>query len=191
MKKLLLIINLVLFSVNLSASEVHFSTKDNATIYAHIQKRGSHAVLSWPRRGTIPLGAKAMVYWNKGSGEIDYNNPLVTKAIWSSIVEKWGWGLDSFGKGDFGYSGTGAVGWGRGSFGKGEFGFDAEMVIFESESLPSGQYKFAVRMMDAQGNLDEGEFSTWECDIDPLPVAPGLQIESYDELSDILTLNIS
>jgi len=45
MKNLFLIVNLVLFSANASASEVHFNTKDNATIYAHFQQRGSHAVL--------------------------------------------------------------------------------------------------------------------------------------------------
>ena len=57
MKNLFLIVNLVLFSANASASEVHFNTKDNATIYAHFQQRGSHAVLL--AHGAVENGHKS------------------------------------------------------------------------------------------------------------------------------------
>ena len=77
---------------------------------------GCHAVIHWPRRGVLPLGSRVMVYGDGESGQIDYGEPLVTMEVWAGVAEKWGYGLDGFGKGDFGYSGTGALGWGRGSF---------------------------------------------------------------------------
>jgi len=152
---------------------------------------GSHVVLTWPRRGVLPLDSIAYVYWNGGSGQIDYSEPLATQTIWNDPVEKWGWGLDGFGRGDFGYSGTGAAGWGCGSFAEGEFGFDAEVMCFESESLTLGEYKFAIGLADAQDNIEQEEISVEEFFIDPLPVAPGLAVESYDEQSDQLVLEIS
>ena len=151
---------------------------------------GSHAILTWPKRGVIPLGSQANVYWNSGEGEIDYSEPLITKDIWSSPINKWGWGLDAFGKGDFSYSGTGAIGWERGSFGLGEFGFDAELQKFQSNVLPIGTYMFAVRLRDELGNLDEGEITTVSISVDPLPAAPSVKIDNYDEQSDTLTLSI-
>ncbi|WP_140413830.1 hypothetical protein [Bathymodiolus platifrons methanotrophic gill symbiont] len=45
MRRLLLFIFIVFSSFMSIASEVHFTTEDNATIYAELQKRGSHAVL--------------------------------------------------------------------------------------------------------------------------------------------------
>ena len=118
---------------------------------------GSHAVLGVLRCGTLPLGSTAALYWDSGTGEIDYSEPLAERAVWSDPLAKWGWGLDAFGKGDFGYSGTAAAGWGRGSFGEGEFGFDAELLTFKSGSLAGGDYQFALRLSDAVGNLDAGE----------------------------------
>ena len=151
---------------------------------------GSHVILEWPRRGILPLASKANVYWNSGSDEIDYDNPLVVQDIWHGAAEKWGWGLDAFGKGDFGYSGTGAIGWERGSFGLGEFGFDADKVQFQSDSLALGRYKFAVRLSDGLGNLDEGEITTLTLSIDPIPASPNVSIEGYDDESDELVLNV-
>ena len=152
---------------------------------------GSHAVLSFSRRGTIPLGSEARLYGDRGLGEINFAEVLDRQAVWLEPTEKWGWGLDAFGRGDFGYSGTGATGWGKGSFGYGEFGFDADRLSFESEELAAGRYRFAVRLADAAGNLDEGEILEAEVNIDPLPVGPGLSIESYDDQTETLALNIS
>ena len=151
---------------------------------------GSHAVLRFPRRGSIPLGSEAQLFWNAGEGDINYNEPINKQFVWADIADKWGWGSDGFGEGDFGYSGTGAIGWGRGNFGEGEFGFDADMLTFESKSLTAGAYNFAVRLSDARGNLDQGVIINKELHIDPLPIEPSLAIESYDDQSDILILNI-
>jgi len=146
---------------------------------------GSHVLLSWPRLGTMPLGSEARVCWNDGDGEIDYDNPIATQAVWGDPTEKWGYGLDGFGEVGFGYSG-GAIGFGRGAFGLGEFGFDAEMMTFESEALPLGTYCLAVRLADATGNLDEGDVTSVELSIDPLPEAPILALESYDKVEGLV-----
>lgn len=45
MRRLLIFIFLLLCSLNLLAAEIHFTTDDNARIFANFQKRGSHAIL--------------------------------------------------------------------------------------------------------------------------------------------------
>ena len=151
---------------------------------------GCRAVIHWPRRGTLSLGSQAIVYGDEGNGQINYTDPLATIEVWAGAAEKWGYGLDEFGKGDFGYSGTGAIGWGRGSFAWGEFGFDAETQVFASEALTAGKYQFCVRVCDTQGNFIEGEDKTATVYLDPLPAAPMVSIENYDEQNDELVLDI-
>jgi hypothetical protein len=154
------------------------------------EKDGVHAVVSLPRRGTMELGSRAKLFWDAGTGVMDYSQPLMVQEVWPEPEDKWGWGQDGFGRGDFGYSSTAAPGWGRGSFGEGEFGFDADKLVFESEALPRGTYQFAVRLTDAQGNAAEGEAEIVTVSIDPVPEGPGLAIESYDSGSNELVLNI-
>lgn len=160
-------------------------------LYGFRNTDGSHAILRWPRRGKLPLGSKANVYWDSGDGDIDYDTLLASIPIWPAPADKWGWGLDGFGKGDFGYSGTGAVGWGRGSFGQGEFGFDADMLAFQSGALTTGTYRFAVWLADERDNFDQEDIEVFEITVDPLPEAPSLAIENYDYQSDQLVLNIT
>jgi len=152
---------------------------------------GCHVMLSWPKRGTIAFGSRVVIYWDGGSGEIDYSEPVWQQSVWQGAWEKWGWGLDAFGRGDFGYSGTGAAGFGRGSFGNGEFGFDAEMQCFASEALSAGSYKFALRVTDSLGNYNDGQDSLFDISVDPLPEAATLALESYDDVSNLLVLDIS
>ena len=54
---------------------------------------GCHAILSWPKRGVLPLESKANVYWDGGNGEVDYGEPLTTQDIWCGQADKWdgGW----------------------------------------------------------------------------------------------------
>ena len=150
---------------------------------------GSHVMLSWPRLGVLPMGSEARIFWNSGEGEIDYDNPVATQTVWPDPAEKWGWGMDGFGEIGFGYGG-GSIGMGQGVFGVGEFGFDAEMMTYESASLPLGTYEFCVRLADKKGNIDEGDIAAVEVSIDPLPEAPRLALESYDG-DDGLALNIT
>lgn len=151
---------------------------------------GGRVLLTWPQRGSLPLESKAVVHWDSGGGQIDYDNPLAIQDNWPNPAAKWGWGLDQFGEGDFGYSGTGAEGWGQGAFGRGEFGFDAQMLTWQSDELEAGTYGFAVRTTDGQGNFDAGETTVFEVSVDPLPAAPSLGIDSCNAGNDELVLNI-
>ena len=154
------------------------------------QNDGCYAKLLWPRLGTLALTSKAAVFWDAGSGSINFQKPLEIIKIWPAEFDKWGWGLDKLGMGDFGYSGTGAIGWGRGSFGNGQFGFDADIMRFQSRPLEAGKYQFAVGLTDGPGNLNEGQSAQYTIRIDPVPNAPNLAIESYNEQNDTLKLKI-
>ncbi|MBN2377367.1 MAG: hypothetical protein JXD22_13270 [Sedimentisphaerales bacterium] len=154
------------------------------------QGGGSHAEFSFPRRGCLPLGSRAVLFGDNRDGVIDYSKRLAEKEVWPDPMDKWGWGTDAFGRGDFGYSGCGAVGWGCGSLGRGEFGFDADEVILRSEALAGGVYQFVVRIVDEAGNYDDGAVVTEELCIDPLPVAGEVMVNSYDSATDSLVLEI-
>ena len=150
----------------------------------------SHVELRVPRRGGLPLKSVMRVYWDFGSGVIDFSEALGERVVWLEEAEKWGWGLDGFGVGDFGYSGTGAVGLGKGSFGEGEFGFDADVLRYRSGGLDPGKYRFDVRLVDGVGNMDAGGSGEVEVFVDPILVSGELEIESYDEISNGLVLKI-
>jgi len=151
---------------------------------------GSHAVIYVPRMSGLSLAGRLELYWDGGSGVIDYSEAIVTQPVWANPFDKWGFGLDTFGEGDFGYSSAGAVGWGLGSFGIGEFGFDADELILSTEALEVGEYQFAVRLVDEFGNWDEGQTELFTIGIDPVPEQPELCIASYDEVNDELVLEI-
>ena len=151
---------------------------------------GSHVVIFVPRTSGLPLASRLELYWDGGSGVIDYSEAIVTQQVWANPFDKWGFGLDTFGEGDFGYSGTGAVGWGLGSFGIGEFGFDADELVLCTEALEAGEYQFAARLVDEFGNWDEGDTEIFTIGIDPIPEEPELGIVSYDEKNDELVLEI-
>jgi len=151
---------------------------------------GAHAVIEVVRQGVLPADGTAVLYWDGGTGAVDYTSALAERSIWAGLSETWGWGLDGFGVGDFGYSGTGAPGWGRGVFGRGEFGFDADALEFVTEALSLGTYRFAVRIRDGVGNLDDGAAGELTVGIDPVPAGPRVSIDSYDEQSDRLVLQV-
>ena len=153
---------------------------------------GCHVELSWPRRGILPLNSRVEVYADDCSGAIDYDaEPLASSSVWDDPLDKWGWGFDVFGKGDFGYSGTGAPGWGHCGFGDGEFGFDAERCEWQSDCLTLGVHHFGVRLTDGAGNPNSGGDSELAFHIDPVPQARQIGIEDYDAQSNVLVLRVS
>lgn len=150
--------------------------------------------ISWPRLQNLPVGAVAQIFSNKGSGSIDYDEPVTSRPerLWPAWQDKGGFGLSRFGRSDFGFDGSAAVGFGRGAYGRGEFGFDADMVSWTSSELRSGIYKFAVRIVDGFGNEDEGLKET-----EPTTVIPGAKppeevtIASFDKGTNALILSVS
>ncbi len=140
----------------------------------------------------LPFAATANIYFDHGTGQVDYHEPLnpVPIVIWPCRQDKAGFGLAQFGAGDFGYDSAAAVGFGPGSFGQGQFGLDADTIEWISPVLPLGRYRFGVRITDAAGR--EGP----PCEMEPIPVVPaarpaaGLDLVSFDPQTNRLTLRV-
>lgn len=144
------------------------------------------------RSQSLPIGAAAEIYFDNGTGQIDYDNPLTDSPIqiWPAWQDKAGFAMSGFGTGDFGYDSAAAVGFGRGSFGNGQFGLDADTIEWISPPLQSGTYKFGVKITDEPGN----QSSTSETE--PITVTPAarpadkLSILSFDKQTSQLMLEI-
>jgi hypothetical protein len=144
------------------------------------------------RRQTLPRAATANVYFDHGTGQIDYNEPLnpAPIAIWPCRQDKAGFGMAQFGASDFGYDSAAAVGFGQGSFGQGQFGLDADTIEWISPVLSLGRYRFGVRIADAAGRESP------PCETEAIPVVPaacpaaGLEIVAFNEQTYQLTLRI-
>jgi hypothetical protein len=144
------------------------------------------------RGQSLPVAATANVYFDNGTGQVDYTTPLNSTPIpiWPYPQDKAGFGMTQFGAGDFGYDAAAAVGFSKGSFGYGQFGLDADVVEWISPTLPLGRYRLGVRIADARSN--EGPASETE----PIPVIPaarpaaGLEVATWDEQTNRLTLRV-
>ena len=145
------------------------------------------------RSQKLPIGATAKIYFDNGTGEIDYNTPLNNSPIraWPVWQDKAGFGISRFGASDFGYDSAAAVGFGRGSFGNGQFGLDADTFEWISPPFKTGTYKFAVRVTDGLGNESNGD------EIGQVTLTPAakpveqVSICSFDEQTNRLVLSIS
>lgn len=144
------------------------------------------------RSQNLPIGATAEIYFDNGTGQIDYDNPLTDSPIriWSAWQDKAGFAMSGFGLGDFGYDSSAAVGFAKGSFGYGQFGLDADTIEWTTPELKSGTYKFGVKMTDKSGNQSSA------CETGPITVTPGakpaekLSIASFDKQTNQLLLKI-
>jgi len=144
------------------------------------------------RSQNLPAGATVQIYFDNGTGQIDYDNPMTNTPIliWPAWQDKAGLGMSRFGLGDFGWDSAAAVGLGKGSFGYGQFGLDADTIEWTSPPLPSGTYKFGVKVMDASGRQSIGS-ETGAITVTPAArPAEGLSISSFDKQTNQLVLNI-
>jgi hypothetical protein len=145
------------------------------------------------RSQTLPIGATANIYFDHGTGQMDYVAPLNDSPIpiWPCVQDKAGFGMAWFGTGDFGYDAAASVGFGKGSFGNGQFGLDADTIEWVSSALPVGKYRFGVKIVDARGN--ESPASETEL----IPVIPAakpaarLDVVAFDPQTNRLTLSVS
>jgi hypothetical protein len=148
--------------------------------------------ISLLRSQDLPIGATAMVYFDGGTGEIDYQMPLgdLPIRIWPCWQDKAGFGMSKFGASDFGYDSAAAVGFGKGSFGNGQFGLDADTIEWVSPVLAAGEYRFAVKIFDDRGNASSGS------ETGPITVTPAarpaekLSISSFDKQMNLVVLNM-
>jgi len=149
--------------------------------------------ISLLRSQQLPVTATAEIYSDNGSGQVDYENRLndFPIRIWPSRRDKTGFGMSSFGAGDFGLDWAAGVGFGKGVFGRGQFGLDADAIEWVSEPLPAGVYKFAVKIIDSQGNESSAS------ETEPITVMPAAKpvelpgILSFDKQTNELVLSIS
>jgi hypothetical protein len=144
------------------------------------------------REQNLPMGSTADIFFDNGTGEINYDSALneMPLRIWPSWLDKAGFAMADFGLNDFGYDGSAAVGFAKGSFGNGMFGFDADTIEWISPSLPVGIYKFAVRTTDPTGRMSISE--TEQITVAP-PAKPAghLSIASFDKQTNQLVLKIT
>jgi hypothetical protein len=144
------------------------------------------------RSQNLPIDCAADIYFDNGTGQIDYDNPITDKPIriWPAWQDKAGFGMSRFGLGDFGWDSTAAVGFGKGSFGHGQFGLDADTIEWTSPTLPSGTYKFGIKVKNAAGRQSTGS------ETEPITVTPvarpaeGLSVSSFNKQTNQLVLNI-
>jgi hypothetical protein len=149
------------------------------------------AVLRLLRSQRIPAGARYEVYYDEGSGEVDYENLISSGAIWSCWQDKAGFGLAGFGEGDFGYEWAAGIGFGKGGFGLGEFGADAEVIEWVSPALEAGVYRFGVKVVDELGN-GSGASETGEVTVIPAAGPAGrVSVPSFDKETNVLMIGMS
>lgn len=141
---------------------------------------------------SIPPGSAADVYFDNGTGTVDYDQRLneLPIRIWDSWQDKAGLGMSRFGHSDFGYDGSTAVGFGRGSFGIASFGFDADTIEWISPMLPDGVYKFGVMVRDTCGNESVASESDLVTVTRAARPAGRLGVASYDAQAELLVLGV-
>lgn len=140
----------------------------------------------------LPAGATAQIYFDNGTGQIDYNNPITDTPIhiWPAWQDKAGLGMSRFGLGDFGWDSAAAIGFAKGSFGHGQFGLDADTIEWTSPPLPSGTYKFGIQITDPSGRQSTSS------ETGPVTVTPAarpaerLSVSSFDKQTNQLVLKI-
>jgi hypothetical protein len=140
----------------------------------------------------LPIDSAVNIYFDNGTGQIDYDNPITELPIrvWPNWQDKAGFAMSEFGVSDFGYDSAAAVGYGVGSFGWGQFGLDADTLEWISGPLRHGVYRFAVKVADEAGNESVSE--TRQVTVTPLArPAEKLGISSFDKQTNQLVLSIS
>lgn len=170
--------------------------------YAHIDLSKEHVnvpamsgriTISLLRSQNLLIDATAEIYFDNGTGTIDYSQPLSDRPmrIWPAWQDKAGFGMSGFGGSDFGYDSAGAVGFGKGSFGQGQFGLDADTIEWTSPPLTAGVYKFGVKITDGAGNESSAS------ETEPIAVIPAarpaeqVSICSFDKQTNELVLSVS
>ncbi len=144
------------------------------------------------RSQKLPLAVMANVYFDNGTGQIDYTTSLnaTPMPIWPCPQDKAGFGMTQFGAGDFAYDAAAAVGFGKGNFGHGQFGLDADIVQWISPALPLGRYRFGVRIADTRGNESPASETEAIAVVPAAKPAIGLKIASFDPQTNQLVLRV-
>jgi len=178
--------------IEVFAVEVEYADIDFSSELARRAVDSGCVTITLLRSQNLPIGASADIYYDNATGQIDYDNPITDTPIriWPAWQDKAGLGMSRFGLGDFGWDSAATVGLGKGSFGHGQFGLDADTIEWTSPPMPSGTYKFGVKVRNASGRQSTGS------ETGPITVTPaarpaeGLSISSFDKQTNQLVLNI-
>ena len=145
----------------------------------------------------VPVGYEesdyAYLHGNGGSGNIDWNNPLLEYIfeLFPNGAGIYGWGYAPWGHFRWGRAHSQrAAGWGHLPWGKFPWGHGTTVITATYQVNSCGQYKFGFACYDRLGNLHEGtpEEVTVHIHIAP-PVPAGLKKNSYNKDTDVLVLN--
>ena len=149
--------------------------------------------ISMLRGQNLPIGATAQIYFDNGTGEINYEEPLTNMPIrvWPCLQDKAGFALGGFGKGDFGYDCGAAIGFGKGNFGQVQFGFNADTFTWTSPALQAGIYRFCVKVTDRAGNESSGSEAGQVTVTPTARPAEQASISSFDKQANQLVLIVS
>jgi len=179
--------------IEVFAVEADEADKDLSSEFAELKVGNGRVRIDLLRSQRLPIDAVANVYFDGGTGEIDYSETLSRGPIriWPSCRDKTGFAMSMFGEGDFGYDSAGAIGFGRGSFGNGQFGMDADSIEWVSPMLADGIYKFAVITTDSAGNQSAASQNGEVTAISQTRPAEHLSVSSFDKVANQLVLNVS
>lgn len=181
-------VRIEVFAVEPEYAVIDFSSEVESSL-----GRGNRVRIGMLRGQSLPIGATARIYFDNGTGEIDYDKMLNDSPIriWFACRDKAGFGMSAFGASDFGYDSAAAVGFGRGSFAHGQFGLDADTIEWTSPTLCAGNYKFAVKVADEAGNESDSS-ETSQVTVIPAPrPAEQISISSFDKQANELVLAVS
>jgi len=180
-------VRIEVFAVEVEEANTDFSNDIDSSI-----GQSGRVRISLLRSQNLPIGATAQIYFDGGSGEINYDNPLNDSPIrvWPVWQDKAGFGMSRFGASDFGYGSAAAVGFGKGSFGNGQFGLDADTFEWVSAPMQAGVYKLAIKITDEVGNESSSE--TIQVTVTPAArPAEQVSISSFDKQTNQLVLSVS
>jgi len=181
-------VRIEVFAVEAEQADTDFSKEVEPLI-----GRSGRVKISVLRAQNLPIGASAQIYFDNGTGEIDYDSPLNDSPIkvWPVWQDKAGFGMSRFGISDFGYDSAAAVGFGKGNFGNGQFGLGADTFEWLSPPMQPGVYKFAVKITGKVGNESSGS-ETDEITVTPAArPAEQLSVSSFDKQTNQLVLSVS
>jgi hypothetical protein len=181
-------VRIEVFAVEVEEANTDFSNDIDSSI-----GQSGRVRISLLRSQNLPIGATAQIYFDNGTGEIDYDNPLNDSSIrvWPARQDKAGFGMSRFGASDFGYDSAAAVGFGKGSFGNGQFGLDADTFEWVSAPMQAGVYKFALKIADEAGN-ESSSSETIQVTVTPAArPAEQVSISSFDKQTNQLVLSVS
>lgn len=168
-------VKIEVFAVNRQNANSDYSE----TIKTEVQS--ARIKIEFPKTNELPIDGIADIYFQ--------DEKLNPEELEIRSVQN-GFGLNGFGRSDFGYEWSAAVGLGRGDFGIGGFGFDADNFIWKSRQLETGTYKFDVSISDGRGN--RSEFAETETMAVILPAKPAerLAVQSFDKQNGKLILKV-